>query len=553
MQFKFPLSVRFSTQIIGLVVLVAAAIALSFFTVQTLIETKRQNELQSLSTQMSDLFRQNLAELNTRLVAQTNLLGVDRNAFTNNAQNLMREFPAILAVELRSTRGDLLKAVVKHNPDGAQGQPLRKTLPPWLLSDFEIVATGSSPKLSAIYSASLNPYFANHLGELQFLVEEFFPLTGNRGVMVVIFNPSQWFFSDSLVAHFQKNIQYRFKLENPGQEVIASSDNSDRLVAERDRYVTPISYFTDRPLYLAIENLSSARANTTHVLEILVFALAILIVLASVFIFKGWREYSNAQATLRMHEQMLLEQSKFVSMGEISTILSHELNQPLATIETYSTASQAILAQAQPDQAKLLKAISAIRDETARISKIIKNIRSFIVNNQTQVMEIDAALLLDSLKTVLQMQAAHYQAQLVIEKKDSFTVEADRLMLEQVILNLSRNAFEAMRASPVGKRTLSIQIVREQNLGKLIFSDSGPGISAEVGAKLFTPFFSTKTDSMGIGLSLCRSLVERYQGQLHWQNNSLGGAQFTISFAVLERRQARDAVLDSSFSRRHAV
>lgn len=553
MQFKFPLSIRFSTQIIGLVVLVAAAIALSFFTVQTLIETKRQNELQSLSTQMSDLFRQNLAELNTRLVAQTNLLDVDRNAFTNNAQNLMREFPAILAVELRSTRGDLLKAVVKHNPDGAPGQPLRKTLPPWLLSDFEIVATGSRSKLSAIYSASLNPYFANHLGELQFLVEEFFPLTGNRGVMVVIFNPSQWFFSDSLVAQFQKNIQYRFKLENPGQEVIASSDNSDRLVGERDRYVTPISYFTDRPLYLAIENLSLARANTTHVLEILVFALAILIVLAGVFIFKGWREYSNAQATLRMHEQMLLEQSKFVSMGEISTILSHELNQPLATIETYSTASQAILAQAQPDQAKLLKAISAIRDETARISKIIKNIRSFIVNNQTQVMEIDAALLLDSLKTVLQMQAAHYQAQLVIEKKDSFTVEADRLMLEQVILNLSRNAFEAMRASPVGKRTLSIQIVREQNLGKLIFSDSGPGISAEVGAKLFTPFFSTKTDSMGIGLSLCRSLVERYQGQLHWQNNSLGGAQFTISFAVLERRQARDAVLDSSFSRRHAV
>ena len=553
MQFKSPLSIRFSTQIIGLVILVAAAIALSFFTVQTLIEAKRQNELQTLSTQVSDLFRQNLAELNARLLAQTNFLDADRNAFTNNTQNLMREFPAILAVELRSARGDLLKAVVKHNPDAAQGQPLRKTLPPWLLSDFEIVATGSRPKLSAIYSASLNPYFANYSGGPEFLVEEFFPLTGNRGVMVVIFNPSQWFFSDSLVAQFQKNIQYRFKLENPGQEVIASSDNSDGLVGERDRYVTPISYFTDRPLYLAIENLSLARANTTHVLEILVFALAILIVLAGVFIFKGWREYSNAQATLRMHEQMLLEQSKFVSMGEISTILSHELNQPLATIETYSAASQAILAQAQPDQAKLLKAIGAIRDETARISKIIKNIRSFIVNNQTQVMEIDAALLLDSLKTVLQMQAANYQAQLVIDKKESFMVEADRLMLEQVILNLSRNSFEAMRASPVGKRTLSIQIVREQNLGKLIFSDSGPGISAEVGAKLFTPFFSTKTDSMGIGLSLCRSLVERYQGQLHWRNNPLGGAQFTISFALLGRRQAHDAVLDSSFSRRHAV
>lgn len=553
MQFKSPFSFRFAIQIVGLVVLVVAAIALSFFTVQSLIESKRQNELQSLGTQVSDLFRQNLVDVNARLLAKTNAMDLDRNAFVANAQKMMLDFPAILAIELRNQRGDLLKVVAKHSLEIGQGQALRKTLPPWLLSDFEIVATNLTPKISAIYSASLNPYFANHPGELQFLVEEFFPLGASKGVMVVIFNPSQWFFSESLVAQFQKNMQYRFKLENPLQQVIASSDNSDRLVGSEDRYVIPISFITDQPLYLAIENLNLVRANATHVLEIAVFTLGLLIVLAGFFIFRGWREYSNTLETLRMHEQMLLEQSKFVSMGEISTILSHELNQPLATIETYSTASQAILAQAQPDQAKLLKAITAIRDETARISKIIKNIRSFIVNNQTQVMEIDAALLLDSLKTVLQMQATNYQAQLVIEKKESFTVEADRLMLEQVILNLSRNAFEAMRANPVGKRTLSIRIEREQNQGKLIFSDTGPGISAAVGAKLFTPFFSTKTDSMGIGLSLCRSLVERYQGQLHWQNNPLGGAQFTIRFVVLERRQASDAVLDPSFSRRHAV
>ena len=147
-------------------------------------------------------------------------------------------------------------------------------------------------------------------------------------------------------------------------------------------------------------------------------------------------------------------------------------------------------------------------------------------------MQLDPAQLVESLKNVMQMQAVRYQANLVIEKKQSFLISVDRLMLEQVILNLARNAYEAMSASPPGRRLLKIIIESDGATGSIHFIDTGPGISPEVGAKLFTPFFSTKPESMGIALSLCRSLVERYQGQLNWQNNPSGGAQFTISFRL---------------------
>jgi len=291
----------------------------------------------------------------------------------------------------------------------------------------------------------------------------------------------------------------------------------------------------DGLLYLAIEKHSQIMTNATHLLEVMVVALCILIGLSGIFIFKGWREYSSALAMLRAQEQQLLDQSRFVSMGEISTILSHELNQPLATIESYSAASESLLAQETLDRSRLLKAISAIREENSRITKIIKHIRNFIVNNKTQIAELDPMLLVESLRTVLQMQAERYNAQLIIDKRQGFKVRVDRLMLEQVILNLARNAYEAMLASPEGRRklTITIRLDSAEGLGKIVFTDTGPGVSEEVGEKLFMPFFSTKTDSMGVGLSLCRSLVERYQGRLLWQNNPLGGAQFTISFRII--------------------
>jgi len=534
MHLKSPTQKNLAFQILALAVLVIAIIGLSFYAVQSYVQIKRNNELQQMATVVTDLLRANFSNLNARLSYEANQFDRTPDSFELGARKIFREFPSVLALELRSPDGALLAVTSKYNSDPVWRKGLRKNLPPWLLADFDSVIKGNAPKLTSIYSANLSAIFTGNNGDDEFIAEEFFPLSSGRGAIVVIFNPKMWLFQDSLLAEFKKHLGYRFKLEKQDQELIVSSDNSVPSSDGAQRFVFPITYLTDGPLYFVIEDHQPARAKSAHFLEIALVVLATLIALVVFATFKGWKAYSKTLATLRAQEQQLLDQSKFVSLGEISTILSHELNQPLATIETYSAASESLLTQETLDRPRLLKAILAIREENGRISRIIKHIRNFVVNNETQVEELDPAVLIESLRTILQMQASRYQAQLVIEKQAGFLVRVDRLMLEQVILNLARNAYEAMLSCPENKRQLNIAIsfVRESSLGKITFTDTGPGISEEVGEKLFTPFFSTKTDSMGVGLSLCRSLLERYHGSLVWQNNPQGGAQFTISFRI---------------------
>lgn len=525
---------NFAFQILALAVLVIAIIGFSFYAVQSYVQVKRNNEAQQMAVVVTDLLRSNFSNLNARLSFEANQFDRTPDSFESSARKIFQEFPSVIAIELRSTEGALMAFTSKYDSDPSWRNDLRKNLPPWLLADFESVIKVNAPKLTSIYNASLSPIFTGTDGDGQFIAEEFFPLSSGRGAIVVIFNPKMWLFHDSLLAEFKKHLGFRFKLEKQDRELIVSSDNALASPDSVERFVFPITYLTDGPLYLVIEGYQSARAKSAHFLEVALAVLAALIALAVFATFRAWQAYSNTLATLRAQEQQLLDQSKFVSLGEISTILSHELNQPLATIETYSAASEGLLTQEPLDRPRLLKAISAIREENGRISRIIKHIRNFVINNETQVEELDPAALIESLRTILQMQAARYHAQLVINKQAGFLVHVDRLMLEQVILNLARNAYEAMLSSPENQRQLSIAIAydRPSALGNITFTDTGPGIAEDVARKLFTPFFSTKTDSMGVGLSLCRSLLERYHGSLVWQNNPQGGAQFTISFRI---------------------
>jgi signal transduction histidine kinase len=532
MRIKHPLLSSIPLRVIILALLISASIALSFHAVKNYLESKRQNELQTISSEISTVLEKNFLDIHSRLFYESLQFNLDPQSFDLSARKIIQDYPSVLAIELRNADGKLLQHANRFGMDPTWGKGLRQNLPPWVLSYFDEAVTNTSPKLTPIYSAQLSPIFLGSEYSRQFLAEEFLPLNANRGVIVIIFNPEKWFFTKNIIAQFEKHPQFRFKLETSRQELIASSDNTDALLAGHERLAVPLKLFMDEPLYLIMENRHAGRGQATHFLELLVVVLAVLIVLASIFIFKGWQEYSRALAALRSQEQQLLDQAKFVSLGEISTILAHELNQPLAAIETYSSASTSLLAQTPLDQPRLFKAMVAIRGETERINQIIKNIRNYIVNNQTQIVQLDPSQLVESLQSVMQMQAIRYEAKLVIEQRQGFMIHVDRLMLEQVILNLARNAFEAMLASPLGKRVLTIVIDSEQGLGSMHFIDTGPGISPEVAAKLFTPFFSTKPESMGIALSLCRSLVERYQGQLTWQNNPQGGAQFTMSFKI---------------------
>jgi len=525
------------TKVIILGVLICISIAFSFYILNKYLESTRQSELQKISSEIELNIQQNLLDINARVFYEPTQSYLNAKSFDLYARKVIQDYPSVLAIELRDSDGKLLQYSSRFGMDLTWTRGLRKSLPPWTLSYFDEAVTIRSPKLSAIYSADLSPIFIGPVNSGQWLVEEFIPLKSSLGVIVIIFNPEKWFDSKNIFTLFEKYAQFRFKIETKEHAILARSDNTNFRSDGEGSLVAPIKLNLDEPLYLVVESRSVASSQITDLLEILVVTLALLIFLASIFILKGWREYNLALALLRSHEQRLLDQSKFVSLAEISTILSHELNQPLASIETYSSASSSLLLQTPLDQPRLFKAMVAIRSETERINQIIKNIRNYIVTNKAQIVQLDPAQLVESLRTILQMQAERYKTRLVIEKRQGFIIKVDRLMLEQVVLNLARNAYEAMLAIPLENRLLKIIISSNQEIGSIDFIDAGHGISPEVGAKLFTPFFSTKPESMGIALSMCRSLVERYEGSLGWQNNPQGGAQFTISFRLASPKQ----------------
>lgn len=516
--------------ILGLLILIS--IALSFYAASKYLQSTRQSELQTISSEVAFSIQQNFLDINTRLLYEPLLSGRNPNSFDSIAFKIIQDHPSILAIELRNFDGELLQYSNRFGKDPTWSSGLRKGLPPWTLSNFDEAATIRSPKFTNIYSADLSPIFIGSKNSAQWLVEEFIPLRSSPGLIVIIFNPEKWFFSQNTLALFEKYSQFHFKIETKEHAIIASSDDVAFRIGGQDALFTPIKLNLDEPFYLVAERRSVDFWQATHLLEMLVFVLTMLIFFACIFILRGWREYNVALALLQSHEQRLIDQSKFVSLAEISTILAHEINQPLASIETYSSASTSLLCQTPLDQPRLFKAMVAIRGETERINQIIKNIRSYIVNNKAQIMRLDPAELVGSLRDILLMQAARYKARLVIEIQQGFIVKVDRLMLEQVFLNLARNAYEAMMENPLGSRLLTIVISSDRGIGSIDFIDTGHGISPEVSAKLFTPFFSTKPGSMGIALSMCRSLVERYEGMLEWQNNPQGGARFTISFRL---------------------
>jgi len=525
------------TKVIILGVLICISIAFSFYILNKYLESTRQSELQKISSEIELNIQQNLLDINARVFYEPTQSNLNAKSFDLYARKVIQDYPSVLAIELRDSDGKLLQYSNRFGMDLTWTKGLRKSLPPWTLSYFDEAVTIRIPKLSAIYSADLSPIFIGPENSGQWLVEEFIPLKSSLGVIVIIFNPEKWFDSKNILTLFEKYAQFRFKIETKEHAILARSDSTNFRSDGEGSLVAPIKLNLDEPLYLVVESRSVASSQITDLLEILVVTLALLIFLASIFILKGWREYNLALALLRSHEQRLLDQSKFVSLAEISTILSHELNQPLASIETYSSASSSLLLQTPLDQPRLFKAMVAIRSETERINQIIKNIRNYIVTNKAQIVQLDPAQLVESLRTILQMQAERYKTRLVIEKRQGFMIKVDRLMLEQVVLNLARNAYEAMLAIPLENRLLEIIISSNQEIGSIDFIDAGHGISPEVGAKLFTPFFSTKPESMGIALSMCRSLVERYEGSLGWQNNPQGGAQFTISFRLASPKQ----------------
>jgi two-component system sensor histidine kinase DctS len=243
----------------------------------------------------------------------------------------------------------------------------------------------------------------------------------------------------------------------------------------------------------------------------------------------------------RQQQEKLQISARLSTMGEIASTLAHELNQPLAAISSYTTGALNLLNNASTMHAidaDLLKpALEKASAQAQRAGHIIRSVHAFVKKREPTRETVSVPALIDSVMPLVELQAQQFFVAIQTSIAPKLPpVFADRVLLEQVLLNLTRNGIEAMQRIAPERRTL--RIVAEQESGpqtNIVISiiDQGHGISAEVAERLFSPFFSTKAEGMGIGLNICRTAVEFHGGTLTHADNPGGGTIFRFALPAL--------------------
>ena len=249
-------------------------------------------------------------------------------------------------------------------------------------------------------------------------------------------------------------------------------------------------------------------------------------------------EQRRVEEVSRASQERLQATARLATVGEMASLLSHELNQPLAAISSYATGSMNLLKDAamkDPQLAETLaSAIQRIGQQAERAGKVIKSVHDFVRRRDQAREAVKPRALLDDVMPLVILQARKLGVRVVVQcPTDLPAVLCDRTMVEQVLLNLSRNGMQAMADdTPHKVLTLSVRPAASNATSRwLEFSvaDVGQGIPDGVSEKLFTPFFTTKEEGMGLGLSLCRTVVEQHGGFLGHHPNTPRGTVFSFT------------------------
>ncbi len=245
---------------------------------------------------------------------------------------------------------------------------------------------------------------------------------------------------------------------------------------------------------------------------------------------RGRRQLAEVQSRQRMVE--LAHVNRFSTAGELTASIAHEINQPLGAILANAETAQSILTAPDPDIVELNNIVDDIILDDRRASEVIRRIRSLLRNAPFETKNFD---LNELVRETTKFLAGPVGARRV-EINSSLSplvlpIMGDRVQLQQVVLNLIVNAMDAMANVPRDNRKISLRTSRVDNFAELSISDNGPGIAEEKLKKIFEPFFTSKAEGMGMGLSIARTIVEAHNGRI-WAANQPGGAVFRIKIPL---------------------
>lgn len=239
------------------------------------------------------------------------------------------------------------------------------------------------------------------------------------------------------------------------------------------------------------------------------------------------------------HELLLQHMARLNTVSELATGIAHEMNQPLSAIMSFNQAALRLLADDEPDIDRVSEALAESVNQTRRAASILERLRAFVSRQGIQMQPVAINQAVINALTLLGNKLGEAGVRVSLNTQPCPPVRADALQLEQVMVNLVRNAIEAMQETPSDMRTLNISTHSVANRVHVAVTDSGHGLGAEQDARLFTRFFTTKTNGMGLGLSISRTILEAAGGELTADNVATGGACFRFSLPVFITEEMR--------------
>ena len=252
-------------------------------------------------------------------------------------------------------------------------------------------------------------------------------------------------------------------------------------------------------------------------------------------------ERQQAETRLQELQGDLVRVSRLTALGEMASALAHELNQPLTAIANYLKGSKRLLASDAAANPRVADAVDRAADQALRAGEIIRRLRDFVARGESERRIEELPRLIDEASALALLGAREHGVRVRLEIDPAISqVLADRVQVQQVLLNLIRNGVDAMEttvrkdlsvvAEPVGEDMVQISV-----------SDSGPGIAPEVAEQLFQPFITTKRTGMGVGLSISRTIVEAHGGRIWFEPNPGGGTTFRFTLQRADLEEEPDA------------
>ncbi|PSO17815.1 sensor protein FixL [Bradyrhizobium sp. MOS003] len=246
-------------------------------------------------------------------------------------------------------------------------------------------------------------------------------------------------------------------------------------------------------------------------------------------------EHQRTQARLQELQSELVHVSRLTAMGEMASALAHELNQPLAAISNYMKGSRRLLAgSSDPNTPKVESALDRAAEQALRAGQIIRRLRDFVSRGESEKRVESLSKLIEEAGALGLAGAREQNVQLRFSlDPDADLVLADRVQIQQVLVNLFRNALEAMAKSSRRELVVANSRVADDMIEAEV-SDTGSGFRDDVIPNLFQTFFTTKDTGMGVGLSISRSIIEAHGGRMWAESNAAGGATFRFTLPATD-------------------